>query len=153
MASIDLGGGGGGKKAVDAHIPLIPFIDLLLCCVMFLLVTAVWNQLARHDLSQQVPGERAVDEVDEERIGLIVQLTGEGYVVSTSAGDSVAIPRAADAYDAEALAAQLGQFRQRLPAETPLNIAPEDGVVYEHVVEVMDVAAGVGYGAMSLGGV
>ena len=43
MAAIDSGGGESGKKAVNQEIPLIPFIDLLLCCVMFLLATAVWN--------------------------------------------------------------------------------------------------------------
>ena len=47
MGGISVGGGHGGKKSVDSEIPLVPFIDLLLCCVMFLLVTAVWNRLAR----------------------------------------------------------------------------------------------------------
>ncbi len=57
MAGVSTGGGGhGGKKSVDQDIPLIPFIDLLLCCVMFLLVTAVWNQLARINANQQTPG-------------------------------------------------------------------------------------------------
>lgn len=31
------------------EIPLIPFIDFLLCLVAFLLVTAVWSQMARGD--------------------------------------------------------------------------------------------------------
>ena len=56
MASIAVGGGHGGKKSVDSEIPLVPFIDLLLCCVMFLLVTAVWNQLAQLEVNQRVPG-------------------------------------------------------------------------------------------------
>ena len=60
MASIGGGGGGhGGKKTVDQEIPLVPFIDLLLCCVMFLLVTAVWNQLARIEANQNVPSTSA----------------------------------------------------------------------------------------------
>ena len=32
MASIATGNGHGGKKTVDHEIPLVPFIDLLLCC-------------------------------------------------------------------------------------------------------------------------
>ena len=61
MASISTGGGDGhGKKSVDAEIPLIPFIDLLLCCVMFLLVTAVWNKLdaLKQRVDQQVSAAR-----------------------------------------------------------------------------------------------
>jgi biopolymer transport protein ExbD len=67
MASLDIDTGGSGKKPVDASIPLIPFIDLLLCCVMFLLVTAVWNQLASIDASQQVPGEAVIATMDAVR--------------------------------------------------------------------------------------
>ena len=38
--------GKGGKKALDAELNLIPFIDLLSCCIAFLLITAVWTQIA-----------------------------------------------------------------------------------------------------------
>ena len=62
MGGISVGGGHGGKKSVDSEIPLVPFIDLLLCCVMFLLVTAVWNQLARLNANQQQPGQNAPNE-------------------------------------------------------------------------------------------
>jgi len=66
MASIDTGARGGGRKSVDSNIPLIPIIDLLLCCIMFLLVTAVWNALASVDVSQRVPGNPSADEVADE---------------------------------------------------------------------------------------
>ena len=36
MAGIDVGGGHGGKRATNHEIPLIPFIDFLLCLVAFL---------------------------------------------------------------------------------------------------------------------
>jgi len=36
MAGIDTGGGHGGKRATNHEIPLIPFIDFLLCLVAFL---------------------------------------------------------------------------------------------------------------------
>ena len=57
MATIQVGAGGHGKRAVDHEIPLIPFIDLLLCCVMFLLVTAVWNRLAQMSSPLETPGD------------------------------------------------------------------------------------------------
>jgi len=47
MAGIDVGGGHGGKRSVNQELPLVPFIDFILCLVMFLLVTAVWSQMAR----------------------------------------------------------------------------------------------------------
>jgi biopolymer transport protein ExbD len=65
MAGIDVGGGHGGKKSLNHDIPLIPFIDFLLCLVAFLLVTAVWSQMARIDADAKVPGPPRPDEPDE----------------------------------------------------------------------------------------
>jgi biopolymer transport protein ExbD len=38
--------GKGRRRPVDAAINLVPFIDLLSCCIAFLLITAVWSQVA-----------------------------------------------------------------------------------------------------------
>src|SRR3954463_7341353 len=62
MAGIDVGGGHGGKRATNHDIPLIPFIDFLLCLVAFLLVTAVWSQMARINADARVPGPPQPDE-------------------------------------------------------------------------------------------
>src|SRR6187397_2338548 len=77
MASIDTGSGSSRRKAVDATLPLVPFIDLLLCCVMFLLVTAVWNELAVLSVTQQVPGGTA-DQAELEPLRLFLQLDAAG---------------------------------------------------------------------------
>jgi biopolymer transport protein ExbD len=55
MAGIDVGGHG-GKRATNHELPLIPFIDFLMCLVAFLLVTAVWSQMARINADARVPG-------------------------------------------------------------------------------------------------
>ena len=55
MATIDVGGHG-GKRTADRSIPLVPFIDFLLCLIAFLLVTAVWSQKGRLNADALVPG-------------------------------------------------------------------------------------------------
>jgi biopolymer transport protein ExbD len=89
MAAIDSGGGNSGKKAVNQEIPLIPFIDLLLCCVMFLLATAVWNQLAAMNANQQVPGQASTEDAppEDEKVKLILQVRNSGYVLGSSGGE------------------------------------------------------------------
>src|SRR5437868_108408 len=101
MGGISVGGAHGGKKSVDSEIPLIPFIDLLLCCVMFLLVTAVWNRLASLPANQQVPSPNAPDVQQEPTISLYLQVTHEGYALASTAGDRVEIPMNAGVYDQE----------------------------------------------------
>ncbi len=56
MASIDVGSS--DKRDVNRDLPLIPFIDFLLCLISFLLITAVWSQLARVEANAQVRGKR-----------------------------------------------------------------------------------------------
>ena len=146
------GGGHGGKKSVDHSIPLVPFIDLLLCCVMFLLVTAVWNQLARLNASQQQPGQPQMDTPPPEtpQIKLILQVQAAGYTIATTAGDQTAIPKNGDAYDVEELVKKLKERRELEPNRKDLVVAPEDGVQYKDVVASMDMVVGEGFPDMSL---
>jgi biopolymer transport protein ExbD len=55
MANIDVGGNH-GTRSLNLEVPLVPFIDFLLCLVAFLLVTAVWSRMARLDANAKVPG-------------------------------------------------------------------------------------------------
>jgi len=151
MGGINVGGGHGGKKSVDSEIPLIPFIDLLLCCVMFLLVTAVWNQLARLDANQKQPGQQAPDDPPpEEHIKVVLQVQASGYVIASTAGDRVEIPKVGDKFDLEQLREKLQERKRLEPNRKDLVVAPEDGVMYSDVVEAMDTVVGEGFPDMSL---
>lgn len=154
MASIDVGGGGGKKKAVDSEIPLVPFIDLLLCCVMFLLVTAVWNQLARLNANQERPGKDApedapLEEVDQDKLYLHIG-KDTGYNLFSTQGDNVEIPMNKGEYDLEQLRNKL-QARRKLDVNrTDIIVTSDDGVVYSQVVSAMDIVLGEGFKDMAL---
>jgi biopolymer transport protein ExbD len=78
MAGIDTGGHGKGR-ATNHEIPLIPFIDFLLCLVLFLIATAVWNHMARIEADANVPGPpkpTPPDKMEKEK-ELHVSMTGE----------------------------------------------------------------------------
>ncbi|HET9954363.1 MAG TPA: biopolymer transporter ExbD [Polyangiaceae bacterium] len=78
MAGIDVGGHG-GKRSTNHEIPLIPFIDFLLCLVAFLLVTAVWSQMARLNADARVPGppkDEPPEEIKKEK-QLHVEMRGD----------------------------------------------------------------------------
>ena len=57
MAGVDVGGGSSGKRrTLDSEINMIPFIDLLMVTISFLLITAVWSHMACLNADAQVPG-------------------------------------------------------------------------------------------------
>jgi biopolymer transport protein ExbD len=45
-----------GRRALDHALPLVPFIDFMVCLIAFLMVTAVWTQMSRIDATGKVPG-------------------------------------------------------------------------------------------------
>jgi biopolymer transport protein ExbD len=152
MAQIAVGGGGGGKKSVDAEIPLIPFIDLLLCCVMFLLVSAVWNQLAAIEANQQIPGDTADSVAVDDIEMVILQVTPDGYVLGSTLGEATSIPKNGDRYDDESLNRALQRRQQLARNQHDLIVAPEDGVRFEDMITAMDLANGAGFDNVSISG-
>ncbi len=151
MGGINVGGGHGGKKSVDSEIPLVPFIDLLLCCVMFLLVTAVWNQLARINANQQQPGQpQQQTQPPTPKVKLILEVQATGYTLASTAGDHEVVPKNGDVYDTEGLTNKLKERHRLEPNRRDIVIQPEDGVAYKDVVQAMDIVVGQGFPDMSL---
>lgn len=146
MASISAGNGQSGKRALDHEIPLVPFIDLLLCCVMFLLVTAVWNQLA------SLPATMSLGTADQptgDQLSLWVRLESSRFVVSSNIGDRTEIGFSEGEPDFEALG-------EHLRAERPgtsghLVISADDSISYHQVIGVMDMAMATGFRDVTMG--
>src|SRR5438105_2641124 len=87
--------GKGGKKALDAELNLVPFIDLLSCCISFLLITAVWTQIAGLQVASS-GGPPEPQQNQEATIDLKLLLTEKGYSI-TMPGAQVDIPKIASA--------------------------------------------------------
>jgi hypothetical protein len=63
MAGIDVLGR--ASWSVNTNINMVPFIDLLMVTITFLLITAVWvNQHSRIEANAQVPGSLPTEQVD-----------------------------------------------------------------------------------------
>ena len=155
MAHLDVGAQSTGatkKKAVDADIPLVPFIDLLLCCIMFLLVTAAWTQMSRLTADQRTPTPDGLATDDRpEQVKLVLLLGEQGYVLGSTAGDRTEIPKRNGRYDVAALAERLQVQRAVERERREVVVAPDDGVAYGDIVGAMDALVGAGYAGVSVG--
>jgi biopolymer transport protein ExbD len=145
--------GKGGKKPLDASLNLVPFIDLLSCCISFLLITAVWTQLARMDVTQK--GQGAAGASDEKPPENVVTLTlfvnKDGYTFSKSTGDSTDIPKKGDDYDYIKLADVLKDAKTAYPDKNDIQIKSDDDVVYNNIIHTMDVVVSAKFPDVSLG--
>ncbi len=135
--------GKGGKKAVDAAINLVPFIDLLSCCLSFLLITAVWTQLARMDVTQK--GQGAAGATPEQPPEQQVQLTlyvdkDNSFTFTKSTGESTQIPGKGDDFDYAKLGEVLAKAKADHPDKTDIAVKADDAVIYSRIIHTMDIA-------------
>jgi biopolymer transport protein TolR len=134
-----------GKKALDAEINLVPFIDLLSCCISFLLITAVWTQIAGLQVASS-GGPPEPQQKQEQTVDLKLLLTEKGYQL-TMPGAAVEIPKVTVAggqlaFDRRTLADKLRTLKVSLPDQSAITVQPEDAVAYDDLVSTVDICLG-----------
>jgi len=132
----------GGKKPLNSELNLVPYIDLLTCMVTFLLLTAVWTQLARIDVTQKGQAQSA-EQTDEKppETKLVVVINEDGFLIAGgAAGDQKPIKKKEGKYDYDTLLALLKEVKKTYPDKKDVHIASDDGIQYESVIETMDTA-------------
>ena len=134
-----------GRRALDAVINLVPFIDLLSCCLAFLLITAVWTQLGRVDVQQRASGGEIEEPVP--RLALTLSIDTDGYTLAASTGEVQSI-----AADYAQLAAALRTWRTRYPDQEHLSLRPADAIAYDRILRTMDVALSARYATLGFAG-
>jgi len=137
--------GKGGKKSLDAELNLVPFIDLLSCCISFLLITAVWTQIAGLQVASS-GGPPETPQKQENTVDVKLLLSDKGYSLSIPNG-LVEIPKVAGkdvamAYDKKTLEEKLKTLKASVPDQTAITVQPEDSVAYADLVETVDTAMG-----------
>ena len=141
--SIESAGGRGGKKSLNAELNLVPFIDLLVCCICFLLITAVWSAMSAIEANQQGRGSTGKppnEEPQKIEVAVTVLVGQDGYVVSAGSVRDTLPKQGEASYDVDGLAKRLRALKGELQTRDDLTIAVEDGVLYRSIVEAMDVA-------------
>jgi len=135
-------GGGEGKKEIDFEINLVPFIDLMTAMISFLLITAVWTQVAKIDVKQtpNMPSEDSTPPPpDEEKLSLNVLIKSTGYTVTKKGGTVIKeIETKGEDFDAITLGETLKQVRAEHPENKDVQVTCEDKVPYEELIRVMD---------------
>jgi len=90
MAGLNLAGGGGARRALDAEVNSVPMIDLMFVTIAFLLITAVWSEMKRLEATSLAPSSDATPTpVEEPRKLLDVDARSDKFVLSWKRGSEV----------------------------------------------------------------
>ncbi len=160
MPEQESGHGKRKKKSLDAVINVVPAIDLLSCCISFLLFTAVWTQIARLQVSQLGTGAPEPTVTDAQKTLMVTLAMGErGLTLATSSGTSLDIPMLPGGaagrplFDLKTLGDKLKQLKGDYPDASAVTVSAEDTVSYGDLVQVIDTCIGAGLSAVSVTGV
>jgi biopolymer transport protein TolR len=132
--------GSGGKKPVDFEINLIPCIDLFSVLIAFLLMTAVWTEIAKIDVKQKpnMPSEDQPEEKDEKPLNLTVFVKANGYTVTKKSVIVKEIEKKGDEWDSITLSEVLKGVSAEHPENHDVTVKSEDTVPYQQLITVMD---------------
>lgn len=144
--------GKGGKKALDANINLVPYIDMLMTIMTFLMMTAVWTQIAMLEVQNASggPPDQQEEKDEEKPKPIIVLITENALKVQEEGGELKELPSAGEAYDLDGAKAALKALKDAKPERVEVKIQAEDGVKYEDIVKVIDIATGLQLTALTL---
>src|SRR5262245_14519764 len=147
--SID-GRGGDRKKPLNAELNLVPYIDLLTCMVAFLLITAVWSQLARLQIDQHGQGPTDPEHtIIEPKTKIAVVVHGDGFNLIVG-DDQKPLPRQAGELDYATLAVELAAVKRSHPDRTDAQVISADDIVFDTIVRTMDTTMSAGFSDVAL---
>jgi len=142
---MDMGGGGkGGKKPLDTTINLVPFIDLMAVTIVFLIMTAVWTQLGRLQVSQsgQSTSEQEPPPTTLQPITLLITEKDLKLSVGGSQLDPLPITRdSKQRIEIEKLMGRLRELKTQQPDQSAITLSTEDAVKYEDLVRIIDTVS------------
>jgi biopolymer transport protein ExbD len=146
----------GGGKSVNVELNIIPFIDLMSCLTAFLLVTAVWVNIAKLDVKT---AGRARDQVtkpiDDPELSVLIE-ADEIWIGVSRVDDFQRIPKTSTGYDWSKFEELLKTHKSSafFIDKTNIQIAAEstkaEPVSYQQIVLAMDIAVKVGFADVGL---
>ena len=141
------------KGSVNVELNIIPFIDLMSCLTAFLLVTAVWVNIAQINI-QPKGKTRDTSNVqkDDETVTLSVLVQADRIWVGLSrVNEFQEIPKKGDDHDWEKFETTLKEhkasafFADRADIEIAAESTTQSPVMYQDVIRAMDYAIKVGF--------
>lgn len=151
---MDLGGGGkGGKKPLDAQINLVPFIDLMAVTIVFLIMSAVWTQLGRLQVSQSGQSSSEQEQPPDQKQPVTLLITEKELKLTVGATPFDTVPVTRDdkgRIDLTRVTGYLAQIKKDQPDQTAITLQTEDAVLYDDLVRIIDNCIGAQFPSVSV---
>ena len=141
---------GNNKKEIAVELNLVPFIDLMSVCIIFLLITAVWTQISMIQLGSSLYAKKTEAESLKEappyaHIVFKVNVLESGFNVSVDR-ERFEIPL----NNEKALLKKIKEIKGIYPEKNDVVVASRDKVKYEYLIAAMDALLNGGFPEISI---
>ena len=141
----------GGRRQLDAHINLVPYVDMLMTIMAFLVMTAVWTRMSALEVHSPSSGTSAPGE-PEHPVRVHLQASGQLDVEHEGSVALQAIPPLAGRPDWASLTALLAIKPLSASPGTPgtsagsqtVEVRVDDGVPFADVAALIDEVSPLG---------
>ena len=144
----------GGKQSINVELNLVPFIDLMCVCIIFLLVTAVWTQVSMIQLGSSVYAKKTAaspltDLPPNFEIPFRVNVLEDGFHILIGK-QRMHVPLVGGKYDQVKLLEEIRKIKDVYPEKKDAVVASRDQIKYEHLVSAMDALLYGGFPEMTI---
>jgi biopolymer transport protein TolR len=145
-------GGGDDKTTVDLN--LVPIIDLMSVCIIFLLITAVWTQVSMIQIGSSIYGKKNnPDEKPEPppkaEVPFRLDVRVDGYRMIIGKHE-MRFPKVNGAYDLEKLMVEVKKIKELYPEKNDCVITVMDELPYDTLIGGMDALLTGGFPEISV---
>ncbi len=151
MAHISDGDDDNKSAAVDLN--LVPFIDLMSVCIIFLLITAVWTQVSMIQIGSSIYGQKTEQEQSKPppraEIPFRLDVRTDGYRVLVGR-EMNTISKVNGAFDTARLLDELKKVKELYPEKEDAVITVMDELPYDTLINGMDALLTAGFPLISV---
>jgi biopolymer transport protein ExbD len=128
------------RRAETPELDMTSFMNLMMCLLPFLLITAVFSQItiAELDLPSAESGPPAAPTF---RVEVVVRQAG--LEIMDGAHVIAAMPKVDGAYDFAKLSEYLVAIKNEYPEKEDASVLLEPDIEYDHLIQVMDTVRSV----------
>jgi biopolymer transport protein TolR len=151
MAHIGDDSGDGRSTTVDLN--LVPIIDLMSVCIIFLLITAVWTQVSMIQIGSSIYGKKSTDDKVEPppkaEIPFRLDVRTDGYRILIGRNE-IRFPKVNGDYDHDKLLLEVKKIKELYPEKNDAVVTVMDELPYETLIGGMDALLTAGFPEISV---
>ena len=148
-------GGDEGGREINVELNLVPFIDLMSVCIIFLLITAVFTQVSMIQIgssiySKQQESQQDVPPPPDSEKPFMLNVKANGYEARMGKM-FIRVPKIDDKYDDVRLLEALKNFKAQNPKSDSAMVNVEDKLSFENLIRAMDLLLMSGFSEVAIG--